>query len=132
MKRLLPLFLALCMVLSLFPVVVSADDTGEALADGYYLTGTHNNWDAANLTEALRFHESYGHPDEFILETDLTQGQEFKVVKVENGAVTTWYPDGANNNYIVDADHAGPAIIYFRNTSWNAWAAIGGYVWVGG
>ena len=132
MKRLLPLFLAICMVLSLFTVGVSAADTRDVLADGYYLTGTHNNWDAAFLTEALRFHESLGDPDEFILETTLTQGQEFKVVHVENGAVTAWYPDGANNNYVVDAEHAGPAILYFRNTYWNAWSANGGYVWVGG
>ena len=92
MKKILSLFLAICMLLSLLTVGVSAADTRDALADGYYLSGTHNNWDAASLTEALRFHESLGDPDEFILETELTQGQEFKVVRVENGAVTTWYP----------------------------------------
>ena len=132
MKRLLPLFLALCMVLSLLTVGAAAAETRDGLTDGYYLMGTHNNWDAADLTEDLRFHESLGDPAEFILETDLALGQEFKVVKVENGAVTAWYPDGTNNNYVVDAAHAGPAILYFRDTYYNDWAANGGHVWVGG
>ena len=66
MKRLLPMFLAICMLLSLLTVGISAADTRDALADGYYLTGSHTSWDAANLTEALRFRESHGDPDEFI------------------------------------------------------------------
>ena len=132
MKKIASLFLAICMLLSLLTIGVSAADTRDGLADGYYLNGTHNNWDVASLTETLRFHESNGDPDEFILETTLTQGQAFKVVKVENGAVTAWYPDGVNNDYVVDAEHAGPAILYFRDSFHGDWDDNGGYVWVGG
>ena len=132
MKRLLSLLLTLCMILSLLTVGAFAAENRDALADGYYLIGTHNSWDPASLTEALRFHESLGDSDEFVLETTLTQGQAFKVVRVENGAVAQWYPDGTGNDYVVDADHAGPAIIYFRSSYHSDWAGNGGYVWVGG
>ena len=103
----------------------------EVLEDGYYLMGTHNNWDADKLTDACRFHLSLGNPDEFILETVLTVGQEFKVVRLENSAVVEWFPNN-KGNYVVDADHAGPAVIYFRNSYWNDWSGNGGYFWVGG
>ncbi|MBR0223219.1 MAG: hypothetical protein IJL93_02980 [Bacteroidales bacterium] len=133
MKKAFSLILALCMVLSLLTVgVFAAPETRDGLADGYYLIGSHNGWSADNLTEADRFHPSLGDPAEFVLETTLTQGQMFKVVRVENGAIATWYPEGSNNDYAVDAEHAGRAIIYFRNTYHNDWASNGGYVWVGG
>ena len=132
MKQLLSILLALCMILSLLTVGVFAEPQRDAPEDGYYLIGTHNHWAAAELSEADRFHPSLGDASEFILETNLTQGQAFKVVRLENGAIATWYPDGPDNNYVVDADHAGPAVIYFRNTYHSDWAANGGHVWVGG
>ena len=130
MKKALSLLTVICMVLSLLTLGASAAGNRDVPADGYYLIGTHNNWDVANLTEAELFRQSLHDADEMILETTLTQGQELKVVKVENGAITTWYPDGVNNNYVVDTNHAGPAVIYFRNTYHNDWAANGGYIWV--
>ena len=133
MKQTLSVFLALCLVLSLLTVgVYAAPEQRDGLADGYYLHGTHNNWDVAKLSETDCFRPSNGDPDEFVLETTLTQGQAFKVVKIVDGAIAAWYPDGSDNNYVVDADHAGPAILYFRDTYYNDWAANGGHIWVGG
>ena len=102
MKKALSLLTVLCLVLSLLTVGVSAAGTRDVPADGYYLIGTHNNWDAAELTEADLFRQSLHDADEMILEATLTQGQELKVVKVENGAIAAWYPDGVNNNYVFE------------------------------
>ena len=60
MKKALSLFLSLCLLLSLLTLGVSAALSRDAIADGYYLIGTHNAWDADRLTEALRFHQSLG------------------------------------------------------------------------
>ena len=48
-----------------------------------------------------------------MLSLTLAEGDQFKVIGVE-GETTTWYPDGMDNNYVVDADHAGEATVYFR------------------
>ena len=132
MKHALSLFLALCLILSLLTVGAFAEPQRDGLADGYYLIGSHNSWSTANLSDADLFRQSLGNTDEYILETTLTQGGTFKVVKVESGDIVGWYPEGTGNDYVVDADHAGPAVIYFRSSYWNDWADNGGYVWVGG
>lgn len=47
------------------------------------------------------------------------------------GEITAWYPDGLNNEYTVDAAHAGDRTIYFR-TSYNGdWSGFGGYIYIG-
>lgn len=136
MKRMLSLLLVLCMLMSLLTVSVFADDSEEeAIPDGYYLIGSHNNWDVTQLKDSDCFRQSQGaNTDEYILETTLTEGQNFKVVYVENSAFKTWYPDGMNNNYTVDANHAGARILYFNpagNQDWNSGNGYAGFVWVG-
>ena len=44
----------------------------------------------------------------------LAEGDSLKVVNVVDDAITAWYPNGMNNNYVVDADHAGETTLYFR------------------
>ena len=34
--------------------------------------------------------------------------------KVTDGNKSTWYPDGMDNNYVVDAAHSGNVTVYFR------------------
>ena len=64
-----------------------------------------------------------------MISTTLTEGDGVKVVKVENGTAT-WYPDGTDNEYVVDAAHAGNVTVYF-NASGNAeWSAFGGYMYI--
>ena len=76
----------------------------------YYLAGSMNGWqaDAGYMLEANP--ETEG---EYMLSLTLAEGDQFKVIGVE-GETTTWYPDGMDNNYVVDADHAGEATVYFR------------------
>ena len=83
-RSFLAILLTLCLVLSVMPAAVSAAGRAarDTLADGYYLIGTHNNWNVENLTGNMLFRQSLGNSDEFLLETTLTEGQEFKVVKV--------------------------------------------------
>ena len=53
------------------------------------------------------------------------------MVKVENDAIVAWYPDGMDNEYTVDAAHAGEKDIYFQETYKEDWATFGGYFWMG-
>ena len=133
------------MLLSLAPAVALAEDGGEEgeigptalpprdetqydLDNGFYLVGSFNNW---TPSEAYRmkwnnYDESYG--VEYRLVLNLTEGDELKVMEVENGAATNWYPGG--DNYIVPAEHAGKQVIYFRSVYQNDWADFDGYFWI--
>ncbi len=82
------------------------------LANGYYLIG--NPWSVESLSEDVLFAANPGAEGEYMLNTTLTEGQEIKVVAVENDALKTWFPDGMDNAYTVDAAHAGNVTIYFR------------------
>lgn len=85
------------------------------LVDGYYLVGEFGGveaWDAADLTPAKRFAANPGNAAEYMLAgVTLTAGDALKVVKVKNDGYETWY---AENNYVVNAAHAGEKTIYFR------------------
>ena len=48
-------------------------------------------------------------------------GDHFKAIKVEKDAIIQWYPDGTDNDYVVDASHAGQKTIYFRPSFWQDW-----------
>ncbi len=80
------------------------------LANGYYLVGTMNEWTpAAENLFALN-------PDnntEYQLPINLAEGDEIKVVEVENDAIKTWFPN-EGGNYIVDQNHTGATTMYFR------------------
>ena len=100
------------------------------IQDGFYLLGTMNNW---TPSDEYRFgKDATCGENEFILNTTLAIDDQIKVAKVENGVATIWYPDGEDNNYIVDAAHAGEGkAIYFQETYKEDWAAFGGYFWMG-
>ncbi len=100
------------------------------LANGFYLIG-QNGWDVAALSADLLFAANPDTEGEYVLNTTLVEGQEIKVVKVENDAIVAWYPaEGAD--YTVDAAHAGAnKDIYFRETYNQDWAAFGGHIWIG-
>ncbi|HBE14646.1 MAG TPA: hypothetical protein DCY72_00140, partial [Ruminococcaceae bacterium] len=68
-------------------------------------------------------------PGEYMISTTLSEGDGVKVVKVENGN-TTWYPDGMDNEYIVDAAHAGNVTVYFNAAGSADWSAFGGYMYI--
>ena len=101
----------------------------EVLEDGFYLIG-QNGWDINALSKDLKFILNRSEP-EYMLEVTLVEGQPLKVVKVENGAIVKWYPDGMGNEYVVDADHAGEMIIYFKeNQQGGDWSQFGGFMFI--
>ena len=101
-----------------------------ALANGYYLVGTFGGveaWNYEALSAAKQFKENEENAGEYKLEYTLAAGDKFKVVYVENDAIKTWYPDGSDNDYVVDAAHAGKKTIYFKpeyQTDWNGYVYI--------
>ena len=98
--------------------------------DGYYLIGP--DWTVDAIDPSRHFEENPEAEGEYMLSTALTEGEEIKVVEIENGEIKTWYPDGLGNQYTVDAAHAGNARIYFRINYNNDWAAFGGYIYIVG
>ena len=106
-------------------------DVPETLKDGYYLIG-QKGWDVASIDPEQKFETNPENTNEYLLETGLAVGDGIKVVKVENGAITEWYPGGVDNQYVVDAAHAGRKTIYFKTTYDNAWSAFGGFMWIDG
>ncbi|WP_405345895.1 starch-binding protein, partial [Ruminococcus sp.] len=100
-----------------------------SVADGYYLVGTMTNWAADS---AYKFSENTSNPGEYMLSTTLSATDGVKAVKVENGEITTWYPDGMDNEYFVDAAHAGNVTIYFNPSGSADWSAFGGYIYIDG
>ncbi len=101
----------------------------ETIADGYYLIG-QKGWDVDDIDPEQKFETNPENTNEYLLETGLTAGDGIKVVKVENGTITAWYPDGMDNQYVVDEAHAGLKTIYFKTTYDNEWSAFGGYMWI--
>ena len=99
-----------------------------AIEDGFYLIGP--DWTVGAINPANAFGENMEVGGEMLLAATLTEGDQIKVVKVENGAITAWYPDGIDTQYTVDAAHAGDVTIYFRETYNNDWAAFGGYFYI--
>ncbi len=95
--------------------------------DGYYLLGTFNSWTPA--AEYL-FKANPDKANEYYLSVTLAVDDKLKVAKVEDGAAKTWYPDGMDNDYVVDAAHAGAKVIYFQTTYNAEWEAFGGYFYI--
>lgn len=107
------------------------DPPTPTLENGFYLIG-QKGWDAAALDASLKFAANPDNENEYVLTTTLVKDQHLKVVKVENDALVAWYPDGTNNDYIVDDAHAGEnKDIYFQETYKADWAEFGGYFWTG-
>lgn len=86
--------------------------------NGYYLIGTYG-WatDPNNNINMIdgndKFIDDLSVSGQMLLTMDLAAGQSFKVVKVVDGAIDTWYP-ATGANYTVDSAHAGSCVIYFR------------------
>ena len=99
------------------------------ITDGYYLVGTMTDWKADS---AYKFSENTSNPGEYMLSTTLSATDGVKAVKVENGAITTWYPDGMDNEYTVDAAHAGDVTIYFKTAYQSDWSTFGGHLYIDG
>ena len=94
--------------------------------DGIYLVGTFSSW----ATDAqYKMSENPGAAGEYMISTTLTEGDGVKVVKVENGT-TTWYPDGTDNEYVVDAAHAGNVTVYFNPSKNAEWSILEGYIYI--
>ncbi len=74
----------------------------------YYVVGTMNNWTPSDEYKMTLNEEAEG-VVEYMLTLDLEANAELKVVK---GNKDVWYPDGMDNNYVIDAD--GTYTIYFR------------------
>ena len=94
------------------------------LANGYYIIGL-NGWNVTDLTANYLLISTGIETNEYSIELTLVEGNAFKVVRVEEDAIVTWYPQGENNNYVVDANHEGTTTVYFRpnyngNEGWHA------------
>ena len=113
-KKLLSLLLALVLLTALIPLAASAD----GLADGFYLIGP-NGWDEASLSSDDLFVSNPASPGEYMLNTYLSAGTQFKVVKVSSNIITTWY--GNTDNYLVTPELAGNVRIYFREAWSSDW-----------
>ena len=110
---------------------VIVPEPAPALENGFYLIG-QNGWTVADIDPAQKFETNPNNENEYLLETTLAKDDGIKVVKVENGAIAAWYPDGMDNQYVVDEAHAGAKTIYFHPWHDDAWAAFGGYIWIDG
>lgn len=93
------------------------------LADGFYLVGTFNGVDAWNLSDltADKLFTATDVEGQYSIDVTLMDGDHFKAIKVEKDAIIQWYPDGTDNDYVVDASHAGQKTIYFRPSFWQDW-----------
>lgn len=93
------------------PVTVTA--TYKKLAtNGYYLIGQYG-WTATDIDGNDKFVDDLSVSGQMLLTVDLVAGQQFKVVKVVDGAIDTWYP-AQGENYTVTNAEAGTSVIYFR------------------
>ena len=86
--------------------------------NGYYLIGTHgwaaNPADNINMIDGNdKFVDDLSVSGQMLLTVDLAAGQSFKVVKVVDGVIDTWYP-ATGGDYQVDSAHTGSCVIYFR------------------
>ena len=98
------------------------------IADGYYLNGSHADWEVAKLKN-YAFTVNPDNAEEYQLTTTLTVGQKIKPVLVESGAVKTWFPE-TGGDYEVDAAHAGEKVVYFRPVVNAEWTMCGGHIFI--
>ena len=95
----------------------AVEQTPFVIENGYYIAGVINGvegWTVFDLSADRQLIHSNEEYEEWYKGVTLAVGDEFKVVYVENNAISTWYPSGNNNNYVVEADHAGDKTVYFR------------------
>ncbi len=90
-----------------FKIIRPAADEPQQTSD-YYVVGSMNNWTPSAEYKLATNSATEG---EFMTTLKLPANTELKVVKVE-GETTTYYPDGMDNNYVIN--DAGEYDIYFR------------------
>jgi hypothetical protein len=103
--------------------------TVPTIEDGYYLIG-QKGWTVADIDPEQKFEPNPNNAGEYLLETFLNVGDGIKVVQVTNGEIAAWYPDGMDNQYIVDTAHSGRKTIYFKTSYDGNWSQFGGYMWI--
>ena len=112
-------------------IYVAANPTPEPeLTNGYYLVGSMNEWTpAAEYLFSVNAGAGEG-IEEYVLNTTLEEGQELKVAAVLNDAIAGWFPGEGVGNYVVDAEHAGAVVIYFRPLRNGEWGEFGGFFYI--
>lgn len=119
------------------PTVAPTEEPTEppvGLADGYYLID--KDCPVEEVKENRLFVENPADNTEQMLRVKLTQGELIKVVSIKDGKVAekdAWFPEGDNNYYEVDKNHAGNTIVYFRTSYQDArddWKPFGGYMYI--
>ncbi|MBR3475027.1 MAG: hypothetical protein IKH34_08185 [Oscillospiraceae bacterium] len=105
----------------------------ETIADGYYLLVAHgdDDWVIGSVDPANKFEPNGNAQDEWLLSTTLAVEDQIKVVRVENNAITGWWPNGEHTQYHVDQAHSGNVTIYFKTNYVDAWREFGGYFYIG-
>ena len=98
------------------------------LEDGYYLNGSHADWNLAKLKD-YKFAKNEDNKDaeEYILKITLTKDQEIKACKIEGNMVKTWYGE---SNYKVTEENAGKKIVYFRPEKNSEWTLCDGHIYI--
>lgn len=98
-----------------YAITITCDE-GASLINGFYLKKTTVLLD--DITADLKFSDE-DYQGERTLTASLTAGDLFKVVQITDNAIVGWYPDGTDNDYEVDTNHAGASkTIYFRQTDY--------------
>lgn len=105
----------------------------EPMDDGYYLLIAHgdDDWVIGSVDPANKFEPNGNAQDEWMLNTTLAVEDQIKVVRVENNAITGWWPNGEHTQYHVDEAHSGNVTIYFKTDYVDAWREFGGYFYIG-
>ena len=103
--------------------------TVPTIEDGYYLIG-QKGWTVDDIDPEQKFEPNPNNAGEYMLETFLNVDDGIKVVQVTNGEIAAWYPDGMDNQYIVDTAHSGRKTIYFKTSYDGNWSQFGGYMWI--
>ena len=111
-------------IIEIYDVAINEEDCPEPPT--YYLAGSMTEW--AALAEYM-FIENPELGGEYLLETDLEEGDAIKVVGISEGE-ETWFPGGIGKEYVVDANHAGHTTVFFRPAGNEEWAAFGGYFFI--
>lgn len=111
-------------IIEIYDVVIEETDCPEPPT--YYLVGSMNEW---AVDEAYVFAPNEAVSGEFMLNVQLAEGDQIKVVGVSDGE-ESYYPGGIAAPYTVDAAHAGWVTVYFRPEGNVEWAAFGGYMYI--
>ena len=92
------------------PIKIKAVEVKKLPVPKYYLVGTMNGWAIEAQNELTPNKEVDG---ELMITVDLAADDEIKVVmSTDESTVTTWYPEGMDNNYKIT--ESGNYSIFFR------------------